>query len=409
MRRSFLKTTIKLPKRQLRKFKIDFIKMENIQNSGLCDKKKRILIHKFIKDMPNIEKLETLHKFYSTLPKQGSSEWLSARKVGASMAAAILGKNKYSSSSSAARELIGITKFTNSIKTEWGNLFEPAAKVFLEQYIKIYEFGSLPGFSNITSCSPDGVYIMTQEMAELLYTYQEIEIGSITLLEIKCPFNRYIRTIPEYYIPQLQLGMATLSITQTASFCEFAFRVCAVEDFNFEITYKQIEDQGQINRIPSVIGFIGFYNTGYIKMTPVLHLLRCAVAKILNINLFKDLSNSNLPELINSHKQYSLYFSKQIDFPENLEDFYQSELTKFGSVAALPYGILCYKLLHFKGELVVKEDYKKEIKLLVEFGENINEIKKKNPLTVENLKKIEFIIDSYCKSFDETVRNTLSI
>lgn len=187
------------------------------------------------------ERLNTYFNYYSDLPAQGTLEWKAGRKIGASSAASILNQNKFSSMEDCALSLLNLKpREPPQITMEWGHLFEPAAKIYLSNVISIREFGSIPGFGNAdtrkiyTSCSPDGLFIMTEEFADMNDPIENKYIGEIGLLEIKCPYRRNIGDeIPIYYYPQLYLGMRTIDICEFASFCEFGFRICSLYDLNF--------------------------------------------------------------------------------------------------------------------------------------------------------------------------------
>lgn len=206
-------------------------------NKTDLDRRKEILDRCRLISSP-VERLEEYHRSYQYLPKQGSSEWKTNRKIGASSAASILGLNNYCSIEKTALQMCGLLPYDSpKLMTEWGHLFEPVAKLFLGRFIKIYEFGSIPGFgimstkTTYTSCSPDGIFIMTEEANE--YIDGKGIPGRIMLLEIKCPFQRKIADIPSYYYPQLHLGARTADICEGSLFCEFVFRVCSLCDLNF--------------------------------------------------------------------------------------------------------------------------------------------------------------------------------
>ncbi len=210
------------------------------------------------------ETLKLYSEFYKELPKQGSSEWLNNRKIGGSMAASILLKEaKYGNKQTAALDLLGLNDFKGSLVTYWGTLFEEVAKKYLLSYImlNIYEFGSIPGFENYTSYSPDGIFIANQNLIDEFMLDSKL-INQIMLLEIKCPQSREIGEIPAHYIPQMQLGMATIGITNYTLFSEFVFRICSINDFNFSTSCKSIKTKS-INSKPFVIGFIGIYNEDF--------------------------------------------------------------------------------------------------------------------------------------------------
>jgi hypothetical protein len=222
--------------------------------------RKWILTH--IRDMPPQQKLDTYHQFYSSLPKQGTREWEENRLIGASQVASILGCNKYKSCREETECILKIRDGSRdrNLFTTWGNIFEPAAKVLLSRWIRIYEFSSLPGFGNptVTSCSPDGVFLYNSDLDEEVYGPHP-EHGQPCMLEIKCPFRRAIGDIPEYYFPQMYMGMSTIQFVNHTLFCEFAIRVCSLWDFNFTTAQKTIPPQQGIKNVPEALGFVAVY------------------------------------------------------------------------------------------------------------------------------------------------------
>jgi hypothetical protein len=215
-----------------------------------------------IRDFDSRGKIEALKLYYANLPEQGSEEWLKSRRIGASMAAGILGLSKYSTPLDNALQILGLTGFEQKIETKWGNIFEPVAKLWLEQFIEIHEFGSVPGFGKetvYTSCSPDGVFIMTESFAEKHINRAGAMVGRVVLLEIKCPYARFVKKeMPEYYRPQLYLGMRTIDCCEAASFCEFSIRICSILDFNFGNSCR-VDMQKSLYGAPMAIGFISVY------------------------------------------------------------------------------------------------------------------------------------------------------
>jgi len=197
------------------------------------------------------------------LPKQGSAEWLQSRRLGGSSAAPILGVGKFSSARDVALEMLGHTTFTGSIATYWGTVFEEAAKKYLSVFVNIFEIGSVPGFGAkkngepLTSYSPDGIFIGTEELDELLPVGGLA--GKIVLLEIKCPFMRKITPeVPEYYLPQLQLGLATIPVAEVALFTQFNIRACSLSDFGFGTATKSFSFGAAPDTQPIAIGLIIF-------------------------------------------------------------------------------------------------------------------------------------------------------
>lgn len=215
------------------------------------------------------EILSTYFDLYKNLPKQGSDDWLKTRKIGGSSVAPILGIEKFATKKKIAENLLFSSqceenKNKNEIAMNWGTVFEEAAKLYLSRFINIYEFGSLPGYqlqdgTEATSYSPDGIFIITQELLDFfVHENSESLLGKLCLLEIKCPFMRKItEKVPEYYLPQIQLGMHTVNFTDHAFYTEFAFRICSLSDLNFSSSCSCFTNNG-IYDYPKAIGFFGF-------------------------------------------------------------------------------------------------------------------------------------------------------
>lgn len=393
--------------------------------TSMIEAQARLYIQNYIKNMPPEQKLQTYYDFYKDLPKQGSFDWEQNRRVGASEAAGILGECKYTNKFKVACRLLKLDKFEKNLITQWGNIFEPVAKLYLSNYIKIYEFGSLPGFGNpvLTSCSPDGIFLYN----EFLKIDDAPEHNTPCLLEIKCPFNRHISEIPTYYLPQLYMGMNTVCFTQTAMFCEFIFRACSIQDFNFGQSIRS-ENQYSPDCVPEAIGFIVLYSRKPYEaesitiesehdLQEILQSTEPDLFKLGKINrLLGDLLDI---EKISICKKYfsldvlSEYFRKKIidwnycdfgatenicyKFTENFSDilntesyYYSPLLTEHLSdwdcktwmqqqISLAPteniIGILPYKLFEKKIRFVPNIYYKEQIIKIVEFAKKINELK----------------------------------
>jgi len=87
-------------------------------------------------------KLAYYQNKFKNLAEQGSVEWLEARSFsfGGSEMSTVMGKNKYENWESLLLRKTSNTNF-RSDSTEWGHLFEPISKMFIEkQFGTIYEF-----------------------------------------------------------------------------------------------------------------------------------------------------------------------------------------------------------------------------------------------------------------------------
>lgn len=181
------------------------------------------------------------NKFYQCV-LQGTEEWLKGRSFafGGSEMGSLLGKNKYESWNDLLNHKAN-QSFTKCDATEWGHLFEPVAKIFIEKtHGKIYEFGSIP-HSYLPVCySPDGLLVIDDQLI---------------LLEIKNPIYRGINKIPEVYLHQVQTGMNIISV-QHCLFAQFRFRRCKLGTSPWSVVYdrvyhkeyrKRCKDQGNIS------------------------------------------------------------------------------------------------------------------------------------------------------------------
>jgi len=161
---------------------------------------------------------------HSLIPAQHTDEWYAARrfKVGASEIAGFLGYNPHKTIDAGLKEKI-LTSNTPNPKyladpCSWGNLLEDAIRKHCEFIYNttIHETGSVYG-SPEQAMSPDGIGVVD------VINGDNIE-SRIVLFEYKCPFARMpvIGQMPDYYIPQVLIGLETLS------FCDFALFMEAV-------------------------------------------------------------------------------------------------------------------------------------------------------------------------------------
>lgn len=181
------------------------------------------------------------NKFYQSV-LQGTDEWLKGRSFafGGSEMGSVFGENKYESWQDLLNKK-ALQTFTKCDATEWGHLFEPIAKLYLQKsHGTIYEFGSIP-HSYLPVCySPDGLLVMEDELV---------------LLEIKNPIWRSVHKIPEMYIHQIQTGMNIINV-KYCLFAQFRFRRCKLGTSPWSVTYdrvyhkeyrKRCKDQGNIS------------------------------------------------------------------------------------------------------------------------------------------------------------------
>jgi hypothetical protein len=190
------------------------------------------------------------------LPAQGSAEWLAQKQhtIGGSQIATVLGVNKYETFSSLVMQKAGLLPFKKAAPLWFGTIMERC----IEQYVlltydsKVSETGSLPSKWPRVTYSPDGVAIIKKNKLREIFSaedYVKIHDTSkfksvsnlqrdcdelIVLMEFKAPYARVPQPgkIPEYYIPQPQLGMQVIDIAEVALFIECVFRFCSLDDID---------------------------------------------------------------------------------------------------------------------------------------------------------------------------------
>lgn len=388
-----------------------------------------------IKNLNQVEALNVFLDVYKDLPVQGSEAWRSDRKIGGSAVGPLLGHEKFNTIAGVAHDIV----FPQDIKSPamlWGNIFEEVAKKYLSSFIQIKEFGCLPGFEHdgkvITSYSPDGVFIMTEELAELLMVDN---VGEVCLLEIKCPYARFIGEIPSYYYPQMNLGMETFGFIQKTLFADFLFRMCSIQDFNFS-TSSKVMNSKSISTKPIAIGFIGFHEVppyqkrlqrydyvedphefDYFQMCNFIHTLPKHLTKIeryvatckcypqTHVNAFFGLYYphidlvdfggtenfvhpvvDNMEFIVDAIKSNKHQLSEVItDDMDNL----QCKLRLIENSIGLK-GVMCYKLFGHKLNIVKKTDFSTEIQRILTFGvivQNIRDSELFKNLNIEDQKK----------------------
>lgn len=164
---------------------------------------------------------------FKNLAIQGSEEWLEARSFsfGGSEMSTITGKNKkYDNWDKLLHRKVNNVNF-RSDATEWGHLFEPISKLFIEKQCgKIYEFGSIPHSYYPVCYSPDGLMVMEDDLV---------------LIEIKNPIYRGVHTVPESYLEQVQTGMSIINVKH-CDFWQFRFRRCKLGTGPWNMVYDRV-------------------------------------------------------------------------------------------------------------------------------------------------------------------------
>src|SRR5271166_1907671 len=164
--------------------------------------------------------------------KQHSRKWKKRITFGGSVIATIQGKNPYSNIYKMLSEKIGLSAFEQSIAPQWGNLFEDVIKRYVEFDKKCTILGEdlyIEGPGDGTSYSPDGLTVLN-----VVFDYgfddeiKTINEHLIVLMEYKCPYSRIPSgNPPEYYIPQVKMGLDLLKLPRIGLFVEGVFRRCS--------------------------------------------------------------------------------------------------------------------------------------------------------------------------------------
>jgi putative phage-type endonuclease len=162
-------------------------------------------------------KLEYYNKKFKYLSEQGSDDWLEGRRFafGGSEMAMVLDKDPYHTFSDMLERKLTKT-FEEQDCTEWGKMFEPVAKLFIEKQkqTKIHEFGSIPHSYYPVCYSPDGILV-------------DEKLDDLILLEIKSPIYRGVHSVPAHYLHQVLTGMCVIHV-KYCLFAQFRFRRCAI-------------------------------------------------------------------------------------------------------------------------------------------------------------------------------------
>ncbi len=188
---------------------------------------------------------------YSNGIMQHTTEWLAAKKytVGGSTVPILMGINPYSSKQKLLLEKLGLEQFKSGIQPQWGNLFEDVIKRHFEYTNDCIVYGEdlyILGADACTSYSPDGLAvidvtdykIIEEEVKDdfgthINYTAHEVITPQIVLLEFKCPYSRIPSgSIPEYYVPQVLMGLDLMNMPTSGLFIEGVFRRCSLDQLD---------------------------------------------------------------------------------------------------------------------------------------------------------------------------------
>ncbi len=197
--------------------------------------------------MANYRLLNEFIEKYSDLPEQGTEAWKTLRLdfIGGSEIASVIRQNKNKTPYKLIKEKLGFDKFNGSIATHWGNVFEELIRLHCEDVFTctIRETGSIPYKDGVLSYSPDGLAViptlsLTNSLGEI-GNIDDTQPTQLTLFEFKCPHSRKAtNVIPDYYLPQVNIGMNIIDIAQTAVFVQAIYRRCSFGDLEYNSNYN---------------------------------------------------------------------------------------------------------------------------------------------------------------------------
>lgn len=344
---------------------------------------------------------------YAHGPVQGSALWIKRRHKtigGSEISTLVLAKDPWAGKNTANLILskIGAKKFTGSVHTRWGNLFEPLITEYFEYMYntkvkgdQIFVYGIHPN----QSYSPDGIAVIDNEViakvfsdnfneeiyndgnvvtSHTLHYYPiKITIPTITLVEFKSPWSRIPNgSIPKNYECQVLAGLDTIKICHTGLYCEGVFRSCSVDqwDDNNLFNTRIHNRDGKIwkDRYPIAAGFILFTCERVLDPEDINLERQIVMNKPGEIVLdeIKDYGNVELGELENlfyywhKDKLLDVYYSPIITVDEGhqgdhniseLEDKVNELSKKIPENHAI-YGILPWKLMRVDTIKVEKQN-----------------------------------------------------
>lgn len=190
---------------------------------------------------------------------QGTTEWLNRKKnrIGGSSMATIQDDNPYKTMIQMLEGCHSSAPFETSIKMDWGTLFEPMIRMFVEQRkkTKIHGDGMFIEYNDFICYSPDGLGIYT-----LPCPITGADKVHRALFEFKCPFNRIpAKKVPVYYLPQVRTGLEIIPVADIGIYIEGVFRMCSFEDLNFSKKITKAHGMSYTGTKILAIGMIAFY------------------------------------------------------------------------------------------------------------------------------------------------------
>jgi hypothetical protein len=190
------------------------------------------------------------------LPEQGSDEWKLQRYncIGGSEVATILKFNKHKTVNKLILEKLGHDVFTGNVITYWGTIFEELIRnhAMSRFNCKIKETGSIKYEHGYLSYSPDGLGVITHEHLSTILNIEEYGLNNeesdfLVLFEFKCPHSRIpTLDVPEYYLPQVKIGMNIINFLEVGLFMQGIYRRCTVNDIQYNNKHN---NYGHYNKI----------------------------------------------------------------------------------------------------------------------------------------------------------------
>lgn len=197
--------------------------------------------------------------------QQHSEEWVKdkVRTVGGSSMGTIMGLNPYQDITEMISQRVGLSQFSGSVATQWGNLFEDIIKRFVEWDLNTEILGEDlyvkdPKFPHV-AYSPDGLAIIDNKRLYQRARKVEAPDTECALLEFKAPYSRMPGAEPpEYYVPQPLMGMCVLPAT-TSLFVETVIRPCMWEQLDGTQSHQNMGQRAPPATPPIAMGAIGIF------------------------------------------------------------------------------------------------------------------------------------------------------
>lgn len=187
----------------------------------------------------------------ASLPAQGSDAWKQNRfsVIGGSEISTLIRKNKNKTLNALVMEKLGHTVFNGNVITHWGNVFEEVIRLYANNKFNcnIVETGSIQYPDGYLSYSPDGLAVINKVDIQDVLDIDLCEYGLdpthpeyLVLFEFKCPHSRVpTNDVPEYYLPQVKIGMNIINFLEIGIFIQAVFRRCKLKD----IAYNDLHNE----------------------------------------------------------------------------------------------------------------------------------------------------------------------